>query len=398
MSEELANHRVDAHHFKKCDIENGLSPGLQFEEVQTRNPVEQCRVLKRGWNDNRSTCDGEYTNTKRRKLAATSSTSSLKSKLPFAQDPSSPKAKMHCNEEQTASNPSLFSTSSDSTRRAICPSAVVKNVKQSCRPAVHGELSDKERRNRHAVVAGVAPAKGTCDGGLSLDCYPTHLSVEFAIGGELCRRIDRSNSGKNQLPLVTPTSPQAVSELAKTTPPLSKFPDVAVPMQAFINPDNATERQLANKHREMRLQPKRYTLPASDYIGRRTNNRLTRSTQHVTNVTPKNSMVFERLLSDGVLTMEQVKRGQAIGFCEAFRYKHGMLTDNLETKGLLTALRDRSVLTKEQIDEIRHPMKSRSDSVEALLDMLERRPAADFVKFCECLDKTNQQHIIKELL
>jgi soluble cytochrome b562 len=85
-------------------------------------------------------------------------------------------------------------------------------------------------------------------------------------------------------------------------------------------------------------------------------------------------------------------------FKEAFRKKRKTLCEKLDFKhGLLTALRDEGVLTKEQIDEINHPMKTRLQSIEALLDILEERPDDDFEKFCKCLDKTNQPHIAELL-
>jgi flagellar biosynthesis GTPase FlhF len=85
-------------------------------------------------------------------------------------------------------------------------------------------------------------------------------------------------------------------------------------------------------------------------------------------------------------------------FQEAFRKKRKKLCEKLDFKhGLLTALRDEGVLTKEQIEEINQPMKTRLQSIEALLDILEERPDDDFEKFCKCLDKTNQIHIAELL-
>jgi hypothetical protein len=85
-------------------------------------------------------------------------------------------------------------------------------------------------------------------------------------------------------------------------------------------------------------------------------------------------------------------------FKEAFNGKREWLVSNLNIKhGLLTALRNRLVLTKEQIDEIDHVMKTNLQSVEALLNALEQRPDSDFEIFCECLEEKNQKHIADEL-
>jgi hypothetical protein len=42
--------------------------------------------------------------------------------------------------------------------------------------------------------------------------------------------------------------------------------------------------------------------------------------------------------------------------------------------------------------------KCNHESVDALNDVLERRPASDLENFCECLVQTNQKHIVDELL
>jgi hypothetical protein len=97
---------------------------------------------------------------------------------------------------------------------------------------------------------------------------------------------------------------------------------------------------------------------------------------------------------------DTTKRLKAMtSFEEAFRGKHLVLMDKLDiNNGLLTALRDKGVLTNSQIDEIDHSMKTGQKSVEALLKTLEKRPDTDFEKFCECLLETNQRHIKEELL
>jgi hypothetical protein len=123
-------------------------------------------------------------------------------------------------------------------------------------------------------------------------------------------------------------------------------------------------------------------------------------THHVTKVNSKNGCLI-KLLSDGVLTKEQVERCQVISFQNVFTGKHEMLRKYLEINyGLLPALRDKSVLIEEQIAEIDNlqTTKFNQKAVEALLRALVKRPDSDFVKFCECLVETNQGHIIKKLL
>jgi hypothetical protein len=86
-------------------------------------------------------------------------------------------------------------------------------------------------------------------------------------------------------------------------------------------------------------------------------------------------------------------------FEEAFVGMREMLVRKMDIRsGLLTLLKDHGVLEKDQIDEIDQKMKVHRESVEALLAALERRPPKDFMVFCNCLVKTNQQHIVDVLL
>jgi hypothetical protein len=83
-------------------------------------------------------------------------------------------------------------------------------------------------------------------------------------------------------------------------------------------------------------------------------------------------------------------------FEEAFIGNRQMLCNKLDIEhGLLTTLRDRKVLTKTQIEGIIN--RPKTNQVEALLDVLEKRPDHEFEIFCECLATMNQQHIVDTL-
>jgi hypothetical protein len=360
----------------------------------------QLKNEEHGSSDSRSIYEGEFGKKKMSKPAAVSGrpTSSPKSELPVT-----PGQKSHS---------SLFRNVIHPAKEPTCPTAVIKDVERTCRPAVHNALSDKACRCKNVVVIGLPHVIGTGDGELFQNFCATHLSIKPTIVVERCRRLGRPISGKIQPLLVTLTSPQAASELLQAARARRKSTDAAI-HTVFINPDmTSAQRKRAYKNRVWRRQQKMSTLHASD---RRdcghsldasgscdydpegiAGNRV--GTHRDKKVNAGNG--FLKLQSAGVLTKEKVEECEMFTSFEAvFKGKHRILEKQLDlTSGLLTLLRDEGVLTKEHIDEISHPTKRDSESVKALLAALERRPVSDFEKFLKCLFETNQKHIIDELL
>ncbi|ELU04291.1 hypothetical protein CAPTEDRAFT_192254 [Capitella teleta] len=73
------------------------------------------------------------------------------------------------------------------------------------------------------------------------------------------------------------------------------------------------------------------------------------------------------------------------------------LVNSIDMNGLWSHLRSLKVITKADEERLK-AQGTRLQQKEAFLDHLFRRPDKDYDSFCQCLQLTNQEHIVEEYL